>query len=458
MQSNAAFWEDIDADVHDVGALMYSSSASSVGEGTLGNDFSSFLNPAADDSRDEGQAKLLNQRFWIHVAHLEYSTTEAALQRMFYPYGADEAFLSTERGLLVGYVGFDTRDLCALAVEKMNAFIPCRQTQALSVRIATIEEVTAARFRVPSYCCSEAKQPLREGTLMSASDCVDSLKRARSIPELQATIGSLAEHYQSFPGFPQYREDLLKELLRLLLNAAEEQEAAWIVNSGIAIGFLFLRGVLPGDPFLFVSRLLQRCPHTVAHLDGICSCAQVCREMPFPLSKASFWAQVGQLSWQMQDPAIRSALLSHLRCSTVGPQKPVVDAVSDNAGADGNERARTVYVSHLPPTLPLCALREMLSSYGVVNKVRICRSPGYKTLFAFVEMQDTHSVNQMMMFLNGLNVCRHSIRVQLARSPIQDILKEDAQYCNGTLVQPCLFGIGPGALRDCISAFPRKQE
>lgn len=125
-------------------------------------------------------------------------------------------------------------------------------------------------------------------------------------------------------------------------------------------------------------------------------------------------------------------------------------------GADEDPRLRTVYISHLPPNLPQDKFMELLSSCGVVNKVRICAGKGYTTLFSFVEMGTCAGANQMLK-LSGLIFLGYSIRVLMARNPIQDDLSEDAEILvSGVVRRPCQFGRSDAPLIDAVSAMDAK--
>eukprot|EP00796_Vickermania_ingenoplastis_P008769 gene8769-6170_t len=145
-----------------------------------------------------------------------------------------------------------------------------------------------------------------------------------------------------------------------------------------------------------------------------------------------------------------SALLSGTPPATGSPTPSAsptfstgVWSASHGAAVSAQEDAkqRTVYISHLPPSLPQNMFMALLTRCGPVNKVRICAGKGYATLFSFVEM-GTIAGAQEVTKLSGVNFLGFSIRVQTAKNPIQDDLKEDAELTpGGELKQRCLFGL-----------------
>lgn len=124
-----------------------SNSSVSTADVTNGHDVSSFLNSAFDDSREECAPSDLQSKYWIRVSRLESDVSDKNLKKLFYPHGADEAFTVWENDDLVGYVGFDAHEMAKLAVEKMDSFIPCKQTQSLRVSEVALTTVSAARSR-----------------------------------------------------------------------------------------------------------------------------------------------------------------------------------------------------------------------------------------------------------------------------------------------------------------------
>ena len=102
-----------------------------------------------DDSREEEAIAMVttDDGAWIRVANMDASTTNKALLDLFFPYGANEAFImrdgATQRK--IGFVVFSSPEMASLAVLKMNDFIPWRQSQALSVESITPESVRNAR-------------------------------------------------------------------------------------------------------------------------------------------------------------------------------------------------------------------------------------------------------------------------------------------------------------------------
>lgn len=126
---------------------------------------------------------------------------------------------------------------------------------------------------------------------------------------------------------------------------------------------------------------------------------------------------------------------------------------SSCSGLGGDAKFRTVYISHLLHSMPQNVFMDFLTRCGCVNKVRICAGKGYSTLFSFVEMGTIQGARETMK-LNGMSYMNFSFRVQTAKNPIQDELKEDAQVdsSTGLVVQECLFGTTSAPLIRAISA------
>jgi hypothetical protein len=83
----------------------------------------------------------------------------------------------------------------------------------------------------------------------------------------------------------------------------------------------------------------------------------------------------------------------------------------------------------------------MLTSCGVVSKIRLCRDASCQTLFGFVEMgcaEGAHAV----IGKDHYELCGSHIRVQWAKAPIQDADAHDAIIGpNRVLLKPCTFGL-----------------
>lgn len=471
-------WDDIC-----LGRSLSSVSSESSAEGTAGNDFSSFI---FDDIRDDA-ASASKERcpHWLRVDHLSLNTTDVELNALFYPYGADEALTRWENGAIVGFVGFETADMAALASSKMNAFIPRRQSQALVVRQVSLEEAVAARNQAPKSFLSVLYSDCSPRVVSAALKCNKSIAAvagevatevARASPFiLQRIIAVLSDLTSLWPDMPTFSEELLKELLRSVL-AAGEANVAHATNCGAIIGHLFLLDMITGDPFYLASRLLQRGGSSLPQVEGVCTLAHTCFAMAsFDMSKAAFWAQVADVTTKVSSPEVAHTLRSHLRCysrsimtavpthrgevsgglAATGPILPsATAAVEHRASLHARQeevKRRTVYVSHLPGALPQCKLMQLLSAAGPVSKIRICAGSGYSTLFAFVEMQ-TVTGAQNTTRMNGMDLMGFFVRVQTARNAIQDALREDARVdANGVVKQPCLFGMSDAPLSTCIS-------
>ncbi|CBH16985.1 RNA-binding protein, putative [Trypanosoma equiperdum] len=443
-------------------------SSASTAEVTAGHDIST-INRTLDASfmYDDGALMDFDSKHWIRVTRLDPSTSSKTLRQMFYPYGGDEAFVIWDNAV-VGYVGFDNHFMAELAVEKMNTFIPCRQAQALCVRPASMDEVVLARSAVssgqesivpllysdcPIKCIVQVIEGHRQPSYC-AMELVEEVKRApRSLfARVSETLSQLKAN--SFL-VEEFREALVRNLL---LHIFEEDHTDTKANCGVLLGELFCSGFLTGDPFQIASGILQRGVKSIGQIDNVCAVAHACASLPFAMSKASFWALVGQLSLQTEEP-LRSALRGHIRrfhqsTEFISP-KPTANAPLPTADRAASSfpglKMRTVYVSHLPASMPQRTFMDLLTSCGGVNKVRVCRGKGYTTLFAFVEMATADGVAAALR-LGRANVLGCNIRLQMARNPIQDSQSDDAVInANGTVACECLFGRHGGTLGDVAS-------
>lgn len=474
-------------------ALSTVSSSSSEAENTTGYDLSYLQGPSNDNSREEGNkfGKLLHSRYWVRVQPLERQSTDASLIKMFYAHGADEAFTLWENRVLTGYVGFNMEAMAQLAVEKMNGFTPARQTPALTVTLVSLDDALTAHGRAtahppkpftsllysecpPSVAAMAIEQ--YPDPVVSAGDVAEEIKLASRtiLARLTAVLKELSVRWASRKAFV---EELLKLLLLGLLQE-EGRNAAHVTNCGVAMGSLFAHKVFFGDPFQLAIRVLERGVHTVEQVDGLCLMAHLCGELQFPVTKASFWALVGHTAATTTNEQLRNALLWQLRQLKVTPPSvtrpaggsllpplPVplppapapapappaaaaAAASSTKAAADlvrntlplFRGRLRTIYVSHLSPTLPQNVLRQLLEAAGSITKVRVCQATGYATLFAFVEM-GTEEAASAAIKLTGTPLHCHTVRIECARTPIQDEMSEDAIIDeHGAVLRPCGFG------------------
>ncbi|PWV19690.1 hypothetical protein C3747_9g235 [Trypanosoma cruzi] len=453
-------------------------SSASTAEVTAGHDVST-INRTLDGSfiHDDGHLMEYGSKHWIRVTQLDPNTTSKSLKYMFYPYGGDEAFVLWDNGV-VGYVGFENKYMADLGVEKMDAFIPCRQTQALCVTRVTLEDVLIAKSTAysqkglvpllysdcPVHFITQFIE-LHRQPCCCAAELVEEIRRAPR-PVLSRVLSALTELRSNWIYLEEFREALVKQLLRHIVKDDSTELGA---NCGTFLGELFVMGLLTGDPFYLASRILQRGVHCTSQIDSICRIAHVCASMPFPISKASFWALVGQMTMNVSDP-LRAALRGHMRqfqqsmelfpsVQSVIPKNSWSFAKENNGSRlSSDSKSRTLYISHLPPLLPQQTLMELLSMCGVVNKVRVCRGSGYTTLFAFVEMSTAREARATLR-LNRMNLLGCSIRVQIARNSIQDTQSEDAIVnTDGTVKRGCLFSqhgrslaVAAAAGEKCIS-------
>ncbi|KAG8347068.1 putative RNA recognition motif (a k a RRM RBD or RNP domain) [Trypanosoma vivax] len=442
-------------------------SSTSTAEVTAGHDIST-VNRTLDVSFvfDEGTLDF-DSKHWIRVSLLDQNTTSRTLRSMFYPYCGDEAFVLWDNGV-VGYVGFENRAMANLAVEKMDAFIPCGQAQALRVTHVPTEKVMAAKSNAfsqksffsllhsdcPATCIAQMIESHRQ-PCYCAIELVEEVKQMPQslLPRVSEALSKLKRC--TFP-LEQFCEALVKHLLRQIV---EEDSVDSKANCGTLLGELFKIGLLPGDPFKLASSIMQRGVSSVSQVDSICAIAHACTALPFPMSKAEFWAIVGQMSLDASEP-LRSALRQNMRrfhhnTELLSPNQfaepkkaPSVLKANKLVPSFTDMRLRTLYVSHLPPTLPQQTFFDFLKACGEVTKVRVCRGKMYATLFAFVEMASVEGALAALR-LDRMNLHGCNIRVQMARNPIQDSQADDALIdSNGIAARRCLFGNSGSTLAD----------
>ncbi|KPA73505.1 hypothetical protein ABB37_09821 [Leptomonas pyrrhocoris] len=487
-------WEDLSL----CRSVSTISSSASTAEATAGNDVSSFL---FDDCRDDASLVKSPCKFWLCVGHLSLGTTDAELKSLFYPYGADEAFTAWEGPQMSGFVGFTSPEMADLAAQKMHAFIPRRQSQALVVHPVSLDDVAQARSRslksllavLYSESAPQAISALIQHSKLPAAMAGEvATEVARASPVvLQRLVSALAGLSTQWAGFVAFNEELLKLLLRSLLEA-NELNPAQSINCGAVVGNLFMLNMITGDPYYLATRLLQRGSQQLAQLEGVCALAHTCTPLTtYHISRAAFWAQVTEMATMAADAETSEVLLGHLRRYTKSatPQsaaaslqparaslphpfstmpcpppttslphhtQPFVPLSAPRTFAQHSRqdevKRRTIYVSHLPGLLPQNMLLELLTAAGAVNKIRICAGTGYCTLFAFVEMRTLEGA-QRAMSMNGLQLMGFAIRVQTARNAVQDVVKEDAHFdSDGNLLQPCLFGATQAPLSQCLTS------
>lgn len=460
---------------------------------------------------------------WVEVQNLAPSTTGMMLMALFYPHGADEARTVRVNGQLIGLVRFRCCEMAVRASEKMNAFFPFGQNQALRVTPVTPEDVKASLNLSKLQPVSTIFAALSEEAMPAARvamiiESLPSLQAAREFSEEvlnadQVILSRITDTLMSMnPQWPALRDFGAEVLQRLHLSLIEANCSFQSTSCGVVIANLYLHGIVLGDPFRFASNFLQRAGLRVPHVEGICMLAHVCSSMEYKVSKAGFWAVVREIACNSDDVAISKALLNHLQrylrhCShqdifptpsrqLVASCKPAISNSSLRRGdapfslpsaasvepfstncetpppasstfstnalskssviTQDDARLRTVYISHLPPNLPQNMFMALLSRCGPVNKVRICAGKGYATLFSFVEM-GTIAGAQGVIKLSGFNCFGCSIRVQTAKNPIQDDLKEDAEISpSGSVNQQCLFGLSSASLTNAVSATDSK--
>ncbi|EPY34716.1 hypothetical protein STCU_01386 [Strigomonas culicis] len=218
-------------------SIVSDSSSWSTAEPTAGGDVSSFLSRTGDDSREDGASFGFHCKFWVRVKYLEENTSESALKKMFYPYGADEAFTSVENGEFRGFVGFEVDCMAALASEKMNEFIPCGQSQALQVHVVDMDEVLVARTRSVAQKKKVRTFILEKSPAGAAAELANQVK-CSSIQALVPLLSSVSIYLSAGDRQTQFVKDELFKLL--LVQIVEGSDRSVCANCGTASRFFFL--------------------------------------------------------------------------------------------------------------------------------------------------------------------------------------------------------------------------
>ncbi|CAD2215379.1 hypothetical protein AGDE_00521 [Angomonas deanei] len=424
-------------------------------ENTLLNDISGIA-PNPYDSHDEVPlCNGLRSKHWVSVRQLTNTRTAAALKDLFYPYGADEAFIAgydTIRDMLLGYVGFESPQMALWVVEKMDNYVPPRHVVPLKVQCATLEEALSAHrlagaagkdsFPVPAHGLRESIE--LKPVPVAVTEVIVEVMRS-SPNDLDSFLTALFSLSINSDKLQLFQDEFAKQLLMNILERTDRPSAR---NCGVALGFCYCNGWLQGDPFHLTSTLIHSGTLSTAKAEGICALATTCSSFG-TMTKASFWALVGHVASQCDDESVRGVLLTNLRqlqLETNTPSAAPLSVTSKESPASemhelkDDPRLRTLYFSHLPTHIPQNVFMSVLLSVGNVNKVRVCVSDGYETMFSFVEMQSVADCRAALR-LDHSKIMGFPIRVQTARTPIQDCFKEDAVYDqNGKLRQPCSFG------------------
>ena len=125
------------------------SSASVASERSNGQPPTTRMNASREDDAMSFAVDDAKGGSWIAVHRLDPHTSSKMLLDLFFPYGASEAFLLSAPASCrkTGFVVFPSANMADLAAQKMNDFIPCRQTQALRVETISAAEVKAAKTR-----------------------------------------------------------------------------------------------------------------------------------------------------------------------------------------------------------------------------------------------------------------------------------------------------------------------
>ncbi len=439
-----------------------SSSTPSVssGERTVGPQADSVI---LDDSREEDKLRLAAEdkpSHWVLVRRLDTHISQTMFADMFYQFGAVESFVSWDSGEYCkkGFVRFPGAELAALAVSKMNDFIPCRQSQPITVEHVTATSVMDAKMPLSGAEETPSDHPtsvvhlagLQSSSPQNVAHRIqflgDPVGAAREIcsavgksssQRLKKLADSCAAVLPSWPHRTHFQCELSRGLFYLLVGS--DGEAGEAKGAGLFLAYLFRSAFLPGHPMSVAAKLL-RAVRRPADLDGVC----IFVDELFAFDDASsmaFWAGVGEIAADHPSAAVQAASIAKLRhrlrrMSMDLPPRPLgVSAARQRAE---ESRSRTVHFSHLNPALPNALLMQFLRESGVVMKVRRCVDGSHANHFGFVEMSTTAEA-QLLISRDRARISGCEIRLQPARSAVLDVDPSDA-VCVSDTTTPCTFG------------------
>lgn len=459
-------------------SLSPASSISSA-ERTAGHDTSCHLQNGTrlnDSTDDEAlQMSLMDTSlFWARVSKLDSNTTSSALRDIFYHHGANEAFVAGHtdgKNRRIGFVSFDYVETRSLAIEKVSNFIPLRQSCPLLVREVTpadvLEELAQTKRASHNVPQSIVGKPLTisdmlDLTLVTPQNIAHAIQvldnpeqtacqifeevRGATRQRLVRIVAALNAVVEFWPHKQQLRAMLFRSSIAGTISTHESQATAR--NFGSFLGLLFAGGFLIGDPLELIIRLLGGVV-CQKQIEAICDVADECQHLPG--NKQGLAMALSCLATNHEAHDVRQAsarrLLSLAEKSTKS-DRSIVEKQRNVARDETNlskrkideTKKRTVYLSRLSPHIPRAALLAYCSSFGLVNKVRVCEDRSCTLLYAFVEMDNPVSVS-LMLAVERHTLCDTIIRVQPARAPIQDSVPSDALIRpNFKRLKNCTFG------------------
>lgn len=330
------------------------------------------------------------QQHWVHVQHLDPSTNNESLREIFYHFGANDAFVMPPGGCagvgarLCGYVSFSHPAMASLAIEKVNTFVPLRQTGPL-----TVVAVTASNIREDLGSQSKGAAQVSQASQVLLGKQLWEVLHPSQLHKLQAFLST---HWQ-----------LSNETLaKLVVESIESTLSVQRINLAT---------------MLCQESVLSKAPRG----EGL-RAALLCE-----LSRYS-----GPLSGEIE------------RMLKAGDVQPAAVRVAPSSAQTQrrvhNLTQRTVYLSKIPSDMRSATLLHDLSQYGHVLKLRLCRGVAGGALYAFAEM-DTVASAVAIVGCGQLFVQGYALRTQHAKSPIQDASPSDAVVGHGGIImRPCVPG------------------
>ena len=404
---------------------------------------------------------------WVRVRRLDTHITQSSFTDMFYQFGAVESFAvwDMDESCKKGFVRFPSADLAALAVSKMNDFIPCKQSQPIVVEHVTASSVFAARNGPVEAVIQDQPSSVVHLALLATSSPQNVAHRIQFLGDPSGTANEICSYVGKASSqrlkkladacaavLPTWhlRTQLQRELSRGLfqLLVGSEADAIETKGAGLLLSLLFRSNFLPGNALEVASKLLNAVRRP-ADLEGVCLFAEEGAPAHSADDKAAaaFWAQVSDMAAAHPSAAVRAASMTKLRqrlrrMSIGSPPRLQSSATTATVARRRTDecRSRTVYFSHLNPCVTNSQLMEFLSESGAVMKVRRCVEGTHSTHFGFVEMALV-SQAQHLMRRDRTKVQGVELLLEPARSAVLDVDASDAVVGpDSVCTQRCSFG------------------
>lgn len=454
-------------------------SSISTADRTAGHDISTStpFRPfgALDESKEEENFCFLEEKpsEWLRILNLDSHTTGKMLLDMFFPHGANDAFVVVDQSnsKRTGFVFFGNVTMAQLAREKMDNFVPCRQSQSLRIHFASMLEVKEAKdaiqnqkasqkhhIRLTQFAELSSSTPQQVALFIqqhaSPSNLADEIcfETDKGMEKIKKYAVALSLVSLSWGLRPQLQVILVRNLISQIMQ--ETTSAEKCEGSGTLLGELFVAGFVNGDPNDLALKLVRGVSRG-CQMVAVCNLVTVASSLPFSETRGIFWSKVKELSVCHDISDVRAVCLQKVSKKPLTGLSPLAAPFIYNPvwvppsepspltkHRAEEARVRTVYVSRLSPTVPKQAFYDILSSCGDVNKVRVCADPGYATLYGFVEMSSIEAA-QRLILKDRMELCGSQLRLQIAKSPIQDVDASDAiDTPTGLRLRPCQYGCG----------------